>query len=221
MSKWFKKLRRSRHRPDSPVPTPDNPPVSPEPVYEIPVSKSSAVTPNIYDSTSPTDKNPVPKLATSKIVETPASTVTTPQISQPFVSPNGCTVARRVPRDEAGCPPPSNCIAAIDFGTSNCSVAYILPGESPEKGPNILAFQSLRHVPTAVLFSKDGIVRLMGDVARKMYRTLTAEEMDKQAYFEQIKMNLQHDEVRLDSERMHTPTLRIPSTAYHEIVLLE
>ena len=217
MSKLLKKLRRSRRRPHSQVPTPpspENPPVSPEPA---PISKPPAVTPNNYKvSTVPTpqpDENPVPTVVTSKIVETPASPVTKPQISRPFASPNGCTVARRVSRDEAGCPPPSNCIAAIDFGTSNCSVAYILPGESPEKGPNILAFQSLRHVPTAVLFSKDGIVRLMGDVARKMYRTLTAEEMDKQAYFEQIKMNLQHDEVRLDSECMHTRTLRIPSTA--------
>ena len=123
------------------------------------------------------------------------------QIGDSLSPSNGCTAAKRVPRNEARCRPPSNCIAAIDFGTSNCSVAYILPGETPEKGPNLLAFQgtaTIYRVPTAILFNKDGAVRAFGDPARKIYRNLKVDEMQHYAFFEQIKMDLQHDEVRPD-----------------------
>ena len=121
----------------------------------------------------------------------------TPQIGDTLKTSNGCPVARRIPRAVAGCRQPSSCIAAIDFGTTNCSVAYILPGETPEKGPNLLAFQgAFFRVPTAILFNKDGVVRSFGHIARKNYRNQKVDQMQNCAYFEQIKMNLQHDEVR-------------------------
>ena len=112
------------------------------------------------------------------------------------ITSNGCQVAKRVPRKDAGCRPPSDNIAAIDFGTTNCSVAYILPGEMAEQGPTIVPFEgTLYRVPTAVLFNKDGIVEAFGTTARKAYCNLEDEERLEWAYFEQIKMNLQHDEV--------------------------
>lgn len=109
---------------------------------------------------------------------------------------NGCPVARRIPRrDASGCRQPSRSIAAIDFGTTNCSVAYILPGEMPEKGPNMLSFESsLTRVPTAILFEA-GVVKAFGVTARESYRMLEDEVRPKCAYFDQIKMDLQHDEV--------------------------
>ena len=43
---------------------------------------------------------------------------------------NGCSVAERISRKEAGFRVPSNNIAAIDFGTTNCSVAYTVVGKT-------------------------------------------------------------------------------------------
>ena len=114
------------------------------------------------------------------------------------ITSNGCKVAQRVPRKDAGCRQPSDNIAAIDFGTTNCSVAYILPGEMDEQGPTKLAFEgTFYRVPTAVLFNKDGIVDSFGTEAREDYCNLEDRERLERAYFEQIKMDLQHDEVPL------------------------
>ena len=118
------------------------------------------------------------------------------QICNTRKTSNGCEVAERVPRKDAGCRQPSNSIAAIDFGTTNCSLAYILPGEMPEQGPNMLPFEgTIYRVPTAILFNKNGAVEAFGVAARRIYRNLDDEERLEYAYFEQIKMDLQHDEV--------------------------
>lgn len=107
---------------------------------------------------------------------------------------NGCEVARRIPRTNAACRKKSDCVAAIDFGTANCSVAYILPGKKHE--PILLTFQgSVYRVPTAILFSSNGNVRSFGGRARTAYRNLNPAQMLECAYFEQIKMDLQLEEV--------------------------
>ena len=118
------------------------------------------------------------------------------QISSTRTTSNGCSVAKRVSRTNVGWRQPSPNIAAIDFGTTNCSLAYILPGKMPAHGPNMLPFHGTVHrVPTAILFNKDGSVKAFGATARKKYRTLKGEQLLEHAYFEQIKMNLQQDEV--------------------------
>ena len=120
-------------------------------------------------------------------------------ISEERKTSNGCEVAKCVPRESAGCLPESNYIAAIDFGTTNCSVAYILPGEMNEQGPVLLPFDGTYYrVPTAVLFNANGAVRSFGTTARRDYRNLEDDERLKCPYFEEIKMNLQHDEVNLE-----------------------
>ena len=120
-----------------------------------------------------------------------------PQIDDTRKTSNGCSVARRVARGTAGFRQPSDNIAAIDFGTTNCSLAYILPGEMTEHGPNMLPFDgTFYRVPTAILFRKNGAVKAFGVTARKTYGNLGDEERLECAYFEQIKMDLQHDEVR-------------------------
>ena len=109
---------------------------------------------------------------------------------------NGCPVAKRISRKEAGFRVPSNNIAAIDFGTTNCSVAYTVVGD---KGLHLLPLNNtFTRVPTAILFASDGSVKAFGYDARTEYINLDAHERLQCAYFEQIKMNLQHDEVRMN-----------------------
>ena len=116
-------------------------------------------------------------------------------MEEPRKTSNGCKVARRVPRRDARCHQPSDCIAAIDFGTTNCSVAYILPGES-EKGPELLLFPgNEKRIPTAVLFNEEGTVEDFGKTAREACISLNGENLMERPYFEYIKMNLQHDKV--------------------------
>ena len=119
-----------------------------------------------------------------------------PKIGSVRKTSNGCEVARRVPRRDARCRQPSSNIAAIDFGTANCSLAYIIAGEMTDNGPNLLPLHgTVYRVPTAILFRNDGTVKAFGDTARKLYRNLDDEQRLEWAYFEQIKMDLQQDEV--------------------------
>ena len=112
---------------------------------------------------------------------------------------NNCPVAKRVSRTDAGCFLPSNYIAAIDFGTTNCSVAYILPGEMSENGPVMLPFDgTFYRVPTGILFNPLGKVKAFGTTARRAYGNLDDEERLEYAFFEHMKMNLQHEEVSLN-----------------------
>ena len=111
---------------------------------------------------------------------------------------NGCEVAKRVPRSEAKFRVPSKNIAAIDFGTTNCSVAYITASDNPDLGPQRLPLSGTYHrVPTAILFKHDGSFVSFGYEARNDYINLDDEDRPQYYYFEEIKMNLQLDEVSL------------------------
>ena len=106
---------------------------------------------------------------------------------------NGCEVAKRIPRKKSGFRVPTGKIAAIDFGTTNCSIAYTTgPKEDPRRLPLNSTFS---RVPTAILFKPDGTIDSFGFDARSEYLNLDKAERLEYAYFEQIKMNLQHDEV--------------------------
>ena len=109
---------------------------------------------------------------------------------------NGCEVAKHVLRRDVKCRQLPTNIAAIDFGTTNCSLAYIIAGELTNGGPNLLPLDGTEYrVPTAILFRKDGTLKAFGHTARKLYRNLEDEERLQCAFFEQIKMDLQQDEV--------------------------
>ena len=113
---------------------------------------------------------------------------------------NGCEVAKRVPRKKSGFRVQSGNIAAIDFGTTNCSVAYTTVGSGPEEGPRRLPLNTTYYrVPTAILFKPGGTIDSFGYDARAQYLNLDDEERLEYAYFEQIKMTLQHDEVLKNS----------------------
>ena len=109
---------------------------------------------------------------------------------------NGCEVAKRVPRKKCGFRIPSANIAAIDLETKKCSVAYTIVGMGPEESPRLLPLNTMYyHVPTAILFKPDGSIDSFGYDARAEYLYLDDEERLEYAYFEQIKMTLQHDKV--------------------------
>ena len=110
---------------------------------------------------------------------------------------NGCEVAKRVPRKKSGFRVNSENIAAIDFGTTNCSVAYTTVGSGSEEGPRRLPLNTTFYrVPTAILFKPDGSIDSFGYDARTEYLlNLDNQQRLEYAYFEQIKMTLQHDEV--------------------------
>lgn len=109
-------------------------------------------------------------------------------------STNNSQRAQRVLRVDAGSLP-SDYIAAIDFGTVNCSVAYTAPGEMGEHGPVLLPFDTFYRIPTTILFNPDGEVEAFGANARIVYRSLSGGEQLEYAFFEQFKMELQQDQV--------------------------
>ena len=114
-------------------------------------------------------------------------------------------MAKHVPRKKSGISTHSSKlnIAAIDFGTINCSVAYTIVGNR-NAIPVILALnQTYYRVPTAILFKPDGSVDSFGYEARAEYLDLDDEERLEYTYFEQIKMNLQHNKVVLDRLGMY------------------
>ncbi len=109
---------------------------------------------------------------------------------------NGCSVAQLIPRSETNFREPSKKVAAIDFGTTHCSVAYITESDSIERGPQRLLLNgSFPRVPTAVLFKPDGLLMSFGQGARTEYLNLDDDVRPDYIYFEQIKMKLQLDEV--------------------------
>ena len=113
----------------------------------------------------------------------------------PRITSNKCEGAQRIARTDIDL----ECceyIAAIDFGTVNCSVAYTAPGEMGEHGPVLLPLDTFFRVPTAILFNTEGIVEAFGEDAREMYGTaVRIGEQLENTFFEQFKMDMQHDQV--------------------------
>ena len=93
---------------------------------------------------------------------------------------------------------PSKNIAAIDFGTKNCSLAYITKNDRLEltQGvPKLPLNGTYLRVPTAILFNQEGQVEAFGHDARTLYGNLEDYERECYFYFEEIKMNLRRDQV--------------------------
>lgn len=103
---------------------------------------------------------------------------------------NGVTKTRKVPRCVAGFRPASEFVAAIDYGTTHCSVAYTLQQESKEifklpiDGPHT-------RVPNAILIErKTNTVEAFGQRARNKFSMMKSEDREKYIYFERMKMIL-------------------------------
>ena len=111
--------------------------------------------------------------------------------------PNGVTKTRRVPRSDAGFRKASvGYIAAIDFGTTYCSVAYTLQDSDeifklPLDGPRT-------RVPNAILIKKeDNKVVGFGYLAQDKFSRLPKNEKKNYMYFERMKMILYRTPVSL------------------------
>lgn len=118
--------------------------------------------------------------------------------SKPVKDPNGTTRALKIPREKSRLQRNSKNIVAIDFGTKNCSVAYITENDKLEitKGiPKLPLNGSYLRVPTAILFTPEGKVESFGHDARTLYLNLDDSDRELYVYFEEIKMNLHKDQV--------------------------
>lgn len=131
------------------------------------------------------------------------------------ITSNGCKVAERVPRKSIGFRVPSTYIAAIDFGTTSCSVAYVIQNEEVQR---LSLNDTFYRVPTAILFEPDGKVFSFGIEAQQDYRNLDDDKRPNYIYFEHFKMKLQNDEVRLMS-RSAWLFLDVSSVVYTLILL--
>ena len=108
--------------------------------------------------------------------------------------PNGVRKTRRVPRSEAGFRPASGYVAAIDFGTTYCSVAYAMQHEKeiiklPLDGP-------FTRVPNAILIERrSNTVVAFGYGAQNQFAQLPKGQQKGYIYFERMKMILYRKQV--------------------------
>jgi hypothetical protein len=108
-------------------------------------------------------------------------------------------------KDKTRCRAAGDNIAAIDFGTSHCSLAYTTVGY--EDGVNTLRLNGTdERVMNAMLlkkYARECDVVEFGQNARKVYSKLRPDEKASHVYFEHIKMNLQRDEVIRNDNAFH------------------
>lgn len=111
------------------------------------------------------------------------------------VLPNGIVAAKTVSRTSISVVPTTGNIAAIDFGTSNCSLAYSTGGDD---GVNLLTLSSQEgqvRVPTILLVNDRGEPVTFGNRAIREYQTMEPDEQLKYHLFERIKLALGPSEV--------------------------
>ena len=104
-------------------------------------------------------------------------------------------------RPWASCPDPMR-IAAIDFGTGFCSLAFTLAKNAKIVNiPLSCSFDSAR-VPTAILLEKKPdesnlqVVKF-GSQAQDLISKMSNEDLEKYLYFECFKMDLFHEAVSI------------------------
>jgi len=106
-----------------------------------------------------------------------------------FIRPSLCNTNSQIPQKVS---------VAIDFGTSNCAVAY----SAHSKKEDVFVINEWndgeKHgkIPTAVLFNDKKEFVAFGKVALDMYRDLKVDEEDQKFYFLQnFKMKLYNEKV--------------------------
>ena len=92
-------------------------------------------------------------------------------------------------------------IAAIDFGTTSVSLAYVTRGNNLERGANTLQLDSdtkSTRVANAILLLDNGQsleVVGIGGTAQTSFMKMRKENYSKHIYFERIKMLMKRDQV--------------------------
>ena len=108
---------------------------------------------------------------------------------------NGCT------KTDRNAEPQFIGIATIDFGTTHCSVAYLLrPDLAPnpsEVDPTVLKLDNAgkNRVPSCILFDPNGKKIAFGYEARERFVALKSELIPQHFYFEHVKRHFQHEKV--------------------------
>ena len=89
-------------------------------------------------------------------------------------------------------------IAAVDFGTTYTSLAYVLPKDGIVVNMPINFKSATERVPTAILLKKEPNNKLsvdsFGNEAQKQVAMLNSTEVPKYLYFECFKMKLRGEE---------------------------
>ena len=91
-------------------------------------------------------------------------------------------------------------IAAIDFGTTSCSLAYCLKGdlENMKEKTKIIKLDGVNvRAPTAVLIDHKGKIIMFGRNAEDEWNSIceNRKKKDKNFFFKQIKMTLLREKV--------------------------
>ena len=94
-------------------------------------------------------------------------------------------------------------IAAIDFGTSFVSVAFVSCEKQDYKDVNTLVLDhtsnsTVTRTPNAILLSKEGTrykVAAFGESAQNLFSSMKPDKLSQHIYFERIKMLMKQDKV--------------------------
>jgi len=96
-------------------------------------------------------------------------------------------------------------VTAIDFGTTHCSVAYLLRPDLTTHRRKVepivlkLDYAGNRRVPSCILFDGSGNKIAFGYEAREQFTALNRELRPRHHYLEHVKMHMQHKQVTCHS----------------------
>lgn len=106
-------------------------------------------------------------------------------------------------------------VAAIDFGTANCSLMYLLSVNKMKDPAGVepvrLKLDGHFRVPNCALFDRKGKMIAFGLYAQRLYyKSTKRQDLKDVFFFQRIKMQLQHDKV----SKLLYYTLKFASCSY-------
>ncbi|XP_011404398.1 PREDICTED: heat shock 70 kDa protein 12A-like, partial [Amphimedon queenslandica] len=105
--------------------------------------------------------------------------------------------ASKIPRQNAGYRVTDGNIAAVDFGTTSVSIAFITKGDEKVTTFTLDREDQSTRVPNAVLLKKEDNgkmkVEAFGSIARKKFTSMRSSEHHTHVYFERIKMLMRRE----------------------------
>ena len=109
--------------------------------------------------------------------------------------PNAVTIAKAVDRVDSAFLATTGNIAAIDFGTANCSIAYCTTKDEEMRLLKLSSQEGQVRVPTILLVNEKGEPIKFGKRAIHQYQGLDPSQRLKYHLFERIKLALRPHEV--------------------------
>ena len=109
--------------------------------------------------------------------------------------PNGLSIAECIDRRDSAFTSTTRNIAAIDFGTRNCSIAYCTAKDEEITLLKLSSQEGQIRVPTILLVNDEGQPIKFGNRALREYGNLDPDEQMKHHLFERIKLALGPKEV--------------------------